>query len=743
MHKVALLPFSVCTIGYLCSNIEAAIAQVTPDNTLNTRVNQNGNVAEITGGETRGSNLFHSFQDFSVPTGNTADFINGTDISNIFSRVTGGNISNIDGLIRANGSANLFLINPAGIIFGANAQLDIGGSFVATTAESIIFADGTEFNTATTDEPPILTISSPIGLQYGDRSQIAVSPNSNREANSSNIGLSVRSGNTLALLGGDIAIARNSLSAIGSNVEISAIESGTVGLERADDSSWNFNYSMVREYGTIDLSDRALIDSSGIVNFRAKQIDFVTGSGIRNFTDVMGNKGSIELKASESIALDGGFLFTQVGQISSNLEQAIAGSGGDISIEAPKIFLTNGSVISAGTLSQGVGGNITLKASETIELSSTIQRSPSIISTSTIGTGDGGYIEIDTGRLEIYDGSQIQAFAGEGKGGTITVKATESIDLSGTGILRSQDNLGNITETTLNSGFTASSGFENLPFELQPAGESGNLIIDTPQLAIADSAQISVSNYGSSNAGDIRIATDNLSLDTAGKIAANTASGRGGSISITSRDLIVLDRGSTISTAAQRDGDGGNIFLQTDNLVLLDNNYIEADAKQGSGGNISISTQGLFVEPNSKITASSEVNTKTGTVEIITLDLSSRLHINREEYFPLATQNDIHTGCGANDSFAQNQFHNIGRGGISHNPIEEIASFDVLSDLGKNELDKEVLPSKVSSRSVERHPSDLEQSIFEADSWKVNSQGKIELVARHNSSVSHNSACQG
>ncbi len=131
------------------------------------KVNQNGNVSEITGGETRGSNLFHSFQDFSVGTGNEAFFDNANDISNIFSRVTGGNISNIDGLIRANGSADLFLINPAGIIFGENARLDIGGSFYGSTASSILFENG-EFSAADLENPPLLTVNAPIGLGFRD-----------------------------------------------------------------------------------------------------------------------------------------------------------------------------------------------------------------------------------------------------------------------------------------------------------------------------------------------------------------------------------------------------------------------------------------------------------------------------------------------------------------------------------------------------------------------------------------------
>ena len=140
-----LCSLCVCTPYYLFATSRIAIAQVTSDGTVNTEVTTDGNVAEITGGETRGDNLFHSFQDFSVPTNNEAFFNNANDIANIFSRVTGGNISNIDGLIRANGSANLFLVNPSGILFGENASLDIGGSCYGSTADSSRWSGSTCF----------------------------------------------------------------------------------------------------------------------------------------------------------------------------------------------------------------------------------------------------------------------------------------------------------------------------------------------------------------------------------------------------------------------------------------------------------------------------------------------------------------------------------------------------------------------------------------------------------------------
>ena len=729
------------TITILLLGDGGTLAQIASDNTTNTEVQAIGDLRQITGGVRSGQNLFHSFQQFSLTTDAIANFVHGEDIENIFSRVTGSVVSEIDGTIATQGGANLFLLNPAGIVFGANARLDVGGSFIATTGDRLIFEDGSEFGTAVAaEDEPLLTVSSPVGLQYGGNSgAIEVLPNANRAAGGG--GLNIGAGKTLALLGGDVSISRNSLNAVEGNVEIGSSKSGTISLQ-ANENSWQFDYGLVESFSKIGLDDRALVNSSGRVNFWGETIELSSGSGVRNFTIADNIKSTINLTAAESISLDNSLLLTQIGQQRATIPEAIASTGGDITLNAPQVSFNNGSVVSAGTLSDGAGGNITIEASDTVKLLSGTGN-PSIISTSTRGTGDGGQIAIATGKLIVRDGSQVQALAGGGAGGTIAVRASEAVDLAGTGILRSQDSQGNLSQIELASGFSASSGIDGLPLELQPRGESGSLQIDTPNLKIADSAQISVSNYGLSNAGNIEIDTTTLNIDTAGAIVANTASGAGGSIDILADDLVLLDREGSISTTADRSGNGGNISIETANLALLKANRLTADAKQGNGGRIAIATQGLFVSPQSSITASSEIERQQGSVEISTLNLDSRLETKYKERYSFVAQEQIDTGCGA-AGVEGNRFSYIGRGGIPTNLLQETAHLETIEDLGdRNSVwNSAKVKSATSLPKFPRPTENITEKIVEATAWVVNDRGAIELVADSPTVSLQPSSCQ-
>ena len=165
--------FSMMSFSFF-SHASFAQNAIAPDATLpiNTLVNFNNanKTYTITGGTEVGGNQFHSFQDFSVPTNNTAHFDTAPTTVNAIGRVTGSNISNIDGILRTNGTTNLYLVNPNGIVFGANAKLDIAGSFSASTANSLKFSDGSEFSATNPLAPPLLNVNVPLGLQYGNSS---------------------------------------------------------------------------------------------------------------------------------------------------------------------------------------------------------------------------------------------------------------------------------------------------------------------------------------------------------------------------------------------------------------------------------------------------------------------------------------------------------------------------------------------------------------------------------------------
>ena len=166
-------------LGYacllLCASVllgNGAIAQPIPDDSLgeeSSTLNRgavNGLPAELVGGGARRSqNLFHSFQDFSIEAGNRVYFANPSEIESIFARVSGDTPSQIDGTLGVDGSADLYFLNPNGIVFGADANLDILGSFFATTAAGLKFADGYEYKATPARGSDVLTVSIPIGLQ--------------------------------------------------------------------------------------------------------------------------------------------------------------------------------------------------------------------------------------------------------------------------------------------------------------------------------------------------------------------------------------------------------------------------------------------------------------------------------------------------------------------------------------------------------------------------------------------------
>ena len=733
-----LCRLSFCILGFLASG-KIAIAQVTPDGSgIDTQVNQNGNTAEISGGQTRGSNLFHSFQDFSVPTGNEASFNNADNISNIFGRVTGGNISNIDGAIRANGSANLFLINPAGIIFGENARLDIGGSFLASTSSSILFEDG-QFSATDLTNPPLLTINAPIGLGFRDNPGEIV----NRSIASSNdetVGLEVAPGRNLALIGGNINFERGNVTTRGGNVELGGLlSSGTVSIN--PDNSLSFPDVAKAD---INLSNAAEVEVAGAgkgnININARNLNLQAGEfgasrivrvEIGNTASTESQSGDITIDVAEDITVNNGGITNFV------LPQT-SGNTGEIAIATNNLILTNGAEVNASTVGQGNAGLVSINAKDSIIVdgeNANGDYSGILSAVATPASGNSGGITITTGNLSISNGGEVNAStAGQGNAGAIDITASDTITVDGersdgnpSSILNAIASVAsgnsegiNITTSNLvltNGGMVNAStvgqgnaGLINIFADnniiidgdtsnqitstilsivtSEASGNSEGINITTSNLTLVDGGLISASSFGEGNAGQLTVQADSLNIENS-SIEALTQSGLGGIIDLQIAENITLKNNSQITARALGEADGGNITIDTTFIIAFPNgnNDIIANAQQGDGGNITIDAQSLFgIEERPLNDESNDINAGSrfsldGNVSVNIPDANLVQEvIELVDNIILPSEQTTAEACSIRATTARNRLTIKGKGGIPPLPNLPLDSQNIIID---------------------------------------------------------------
>ena len=589
----------------------STLAQITPDNTLpNNSVidNSQAGITRITEGTKEGNNLFHSFSQFSINNGTTAYFDNVLTIENIFSRVTGNSISNIDGTIKANGNANVFLLNPNGIVFTENARLDIGGSFIGSTANSIFFSDGREFNATNPQERPLLSINLPTALQFtsnpnsiivrGAGHQLELDPITGAVLNIVGEGLEVPIGKTLALIGGNIDLQGGNLKAETGRIELGSIKSKGIVNIKSQNSSFSFNYDNIARFADLNLQQASSLNTTGEtggdVRLRGNNIYFQDGSYLLTNTAGSGNAGDVNILATETIELSG--ISPQESGLPSSIvsESTNTGKGGNIIVESDRLILKDGGQFSSNSFNVGNAGNIIVNSNE-IELIGVNPIDPRLASgfvSQARNIGNAGEIKIRSDSLTIKERSQIAVTSfGLGNGGNIDIET----------------NILNISSDPAPRGINPGGLFNNAQGF---SGNAGNIIVKAETINIDRGGNITSATFFTGKGGNITLqASESITIQnsletaTSGIFAAAvspppfvgfTGTGDGGTVSITTPQLNLSNEAQINVSNFDRlerfppgTGTPGDILINV-NSLNLDNSQITAIANLENGGNINL-----------------------------------------------------------------------------------------------------------------------------------------------------------
>ncbi|MBD2435493.1 filamentous hemagglutinin N-terminal domain-containing protein [Nostoc sp. FACHB-110] len=703
------MKINVAGLGLISAIVMSAIchsdvhAQVTSDGTLNTSVT-GSNHYTITNGDRVGNNLFHSFSQFSIPTNGSASFDNATDIENIFSRVTGGNISHIDGAINANGSANLFLLNPAGIIFGQNASLNIGGSFIGTTANSIKFADGTEFSAVQSAGKPLLTMSVPVGLQIGQNSGgITVEGLGHRlitgsftplDRSQNPTGLQVKSGNTVALIGNQVKFSGGIVAVNGGgHLELGSVQQGQVGLDPTL-TGWVGDYSQIQQFNDIHLAQKSMLDASGnngSIQVQGKNISLSEGS-----TLLLQNLGAqsqgITVHATESLNLTGNA--PQQGLSSAiRIENLGIGSSGDVVVFANQLSMQDGARINNLNFTTAIGGNIKVDVKDFININGFISAVPSetsVIGTVATNSGKAGDINISSGNLRITSGGNVNSVtAGSGESGAILINTTGLIEVTGnnpfvlapSGISSTTFSTGNANSILVNTSRLIASDGGSLGSGTLNRGLAGNVTINASEFVevrgkapgsirgsnIASSSEIldpilqatfKLPPIPSGDAGALTINTPSLRVTNGAFVSVkNDGPGKAGDLQINANSLLLNNQGNISASTAS--GNGGDVRLNLQEYLLMryDSVISATSLGKGNGGNVSIKSPVIVGLENSDIIANA-VQGRGGNIDITTQSVNGLVFRNT-----LTPRVDLSNDITASSQFNVNgtvQINNIG-----------------------------------------------------------------------------------
>jgi len=504
-------------------------------------------------GTRSGANLLHSFQTFNITPGGSATFTGTDGIDHVISRVTGGEVSTIEGLLRSEiGNADFYLVNPAGVVIGEGGAIDVPASLHITTADEVRFTDGGSLN-ATDSQSSILTLGVP-----------------------EQFGFSTGGAGSIRVVGGDVFIGTSSVSADTLSLSASELTLQQAGIQ----TPGNLYLAAVADgVSQLDLSNGVATSSTGAIEVT----DSLIGAGPLGLPDNIVVQGG-PLTIVESSALSG-LVSESTGQLnidvsSLDLNRGLVASRGEINLDvAGELRITDAGVISS---SNSNGPRDIERANNFLEFS--LSRYADVLESN--GRGGSGDINVNVGELFI-----------EGPANSITGITSQlgldatgdsgniDVNVSGNATILETGQISTVTESAGAAGQVTFSASELL-VEHTDVGNSGGLFSDTRSsgragdvsVTIAEDAsingRISSSTFADGNAGNITLSTNNLfmrqiSEEGSGIFSdASLGTGSAGIIDVNVTEKATLDAGGAISTTTTGTGDGGFIRFTAGELMI-------------------------------------------------------------------------------------------------------------------------------------------------------------------------------
>jgi filamentous hemagglutinin family protein len=637
-------------VGLALAAAGSATAQIATDGTVGARLELSGPDYDIHDGFGRraGLNLFHSFKRFSLRSGTSATFSGPAEIRNVISRVTGGERSRINGTITSTmPNTNFFFLNPAGVVFGPNARLDVKGSFHVSTADELHFANGERFS-ARLGGANSFSVASPEAFGFLGADPAPITVNESR--------LQVLPGEALSIVGGDIGISgglpdpiraeagRITLSALGGPGE-AQLGNGDVVADRLADITLRDHSRLsttgdgggtiriragrflLTDASSLSANNNGSSDSRGGIDIESGRVEMTGGAFISASALGGGNAGTVTVEADQ-ITVDSAGSGGVTG-IFSDVRQGATGRGGVVIVSATDFEIRDGGEIrsstfgnaNAGAVEVGVRGRLLISGeglegfrltgiSSSVEPNSTGEggtvtvtadevdlRADGAIRSVTFSQGKGGTVRVTADRVTLRSGGQISSSTleeGTGESGDVVLTAHEALSVSGQSRFFDED--GGV--------FPPSGVFASTESRRPDARAGGTVRVSSPVIRLADRGEIASESFGGGAGGNVRVTTESLEIDNAEITTKAEGAGDGGRIRVAA-DVLELRNHGLITAQSTGAGAAGAVTVEVgDRLLLFEGSEVSTDSAEAGGGRIQLLVGDTIVLRDSQVITS-------------------------------------------------------------------------------------------------------------------------------------------